>query len=55
MQMTTKKFEVEEALESLFVSELQAKLGSSPDGITQAEKQKRLTQYGLPNDYAIFR
>ena len=29
--------------------ELQAKLGSSPDGLTQAEAQKRLTQYG-PNE-----
>ena len=28
---------------------LQAKLGSSPDGLTQAEAQKRLTQYG-PNE-----
>jgi H+-transporting ATPase len=29
--------------------ELQAKLGSSPDGLTGAEAQKRLTQYG-PNE-----
>jgi H+-transporting ATPase len=29
--------------------ELQAKLGSSPDGLSQAEAQKRLTQYG-PNE-----
>ena len=29
--------------------DLQAKLGSSPDGLTQAEAQKRLTQYG-PNE-----
>ncbi len=29
--------------------ELEAKLGSSPDGLTQAEAQKRLTQYG-PNE-----
>jgi len=28
--------------------ELQAKLGSSPDGLSQVEAQKRLTQYG-PN------
>jgi len=31
--------------------ELQAKLGSSPDGLSQAEAQKRLTQYG-PNEIA---
>jgi len=33
-------------LESLPMPELQTKLGSSPDGLTQAEAQKRLTQYG---------
>jgi len=38
-----------EALKSLSMPELQAKLGSSPDGLTQAEAQKRLTQYG-PNE-----
>jgi H+-transporting ATPase len=31
------------------MSELQAKLGSSPDGLSQEEAQKRLTQYG-PNE-----
>ena len=31
--------------------ELQAKLGSSPDGLSQAEAQKRLVQYG-PNELA---
>jgi len=36
-------------LKSLPVPELQAKLGSSPDGLTGAEAQKRLTQYG-PNE-----
>jgi H+-transporting ATPase len=36
-------------LKSLPMSELQAKLGSSPDGLSQAEAQKRLTQYG-PNE-----
>ena len=36
-------------LKSLPMPELQAKLGSSPDGLTQAEAQKRLTQYG-PNE-----
>jgi H+-transporting ATPase len=34
---------------SLPMPELQAKLGSSPDGLTQAEAQKRLAQYG-PNE-----
>jgi H+-transporting ATPase len=29
--------------------ELQAKLGTSPDGLTQAEAAKRLVQYG-PNE-----
>jgi magnesium-transporting ATPase (P-type) len=36
-------------LKSLPMAELQAKLGSSPDGLSQAEAQKRLAQYG-PND-----
>src|SRR5665648_1024405 len=36
-------------LKSLPMAELQAKLGSSPDGLSQAEAQKRLTQYG-PNE-----
>jgi H+-transporting ATPase len=36
-------------LESLPKPELQARLGSSPDGLSQAEAQKRLTQYG-PNE-----
>lgn len=31
------------------MAELQAKLGSSPDGLSQAEAEKRLTQYG-PNE-----
>ena len=38
-----------EALKSMSMVDLQAKLGSSPDGLTQAEAQKRLTQYG-PNE-----
>jgi H+-transporting ATPase len=54
MQMATKKFEIEEDIESLSMFEIQAKFGSPPDGITQAETQKRLTQYGLPNDSATF-
>ena len=49
MQMAIKKSGVEEDLKSLPMSELQAKLGSSPDGLSQAEAQKRLTQYG-PNE-----
>jgi H+-transporting ATPase len=36
-------------LKSLPMAELQAKLGSSPDGLSQAEAQRRLTQYG-PNE-----
>ena len=36
-------------LKSLPMAELQAKLGSSPNGLSQAEAQKRLTQYG-PNE-----
>jgi H+-transporting ATPase len=43
------KPDVKDDLKSLPMSELQAKLGSSPDGLTQAEAQKRLTQYG-PNE-----
>jgi len=49
MQTNTKKSGVEEDLKSLPLPELQAKLGSSPNGLSQAEAQKRLTQYG-PNE-----
>jgi H+-transporting ATPase len=38
-----------EDLKSLPMPELQAKLGSSPDGLSQAEAEKRLAQYG-PNE-----
>ena len=38
-------------LKSLPMSELQTRLNSSPDGLSQAEAQKRLTQYG-PNEIA---
>ena len=38
-------------LKSVTMPELQKKLGSSPDGLSQAEAQKRLTQYG-PNEIA---
>ena len=36
-------------LKAIPIRELQTKLGSSPDGLTQAEAAKRLTQYG-PNE-----
>jgi H+-transporting ATPase len=36
-------------LKSLSLQELQAKLRSSPDGLSQTEAQKQLTQYG-PNE-----
>src|SRR5208282_4240453 len=36
-------------LKSLPMPELQARLGSSPEGLSQAEAQKRLAQYG-PNE-----
>jgi len=42
---------VEDDLKSLPLPELQAKLGSSPDGLSQAEAQRRLAQYG-PNEIA---
>jgi H+-transporting ATPase len=38
-------------LKTLPLAEVEKKLGSSPDGLTQAEAQKRLTQYG-PNELA---
>ncbi len=43
------KSDAKDDLKSLPMTELQAKLRSSPDGLTQAEAQKRLTQYG-PNE-----
>ena len=36
-------------LKTLPLAEVEKKLGSSPEGLTQAEAQKRLTQYG-PNE-----
>ena len=36
-------------LKSIPLPEMQAKLGASPDGLSQAEARKRLTQYG-PNE-----
>ena len=38
-------------LQTLPLAEVEKKLGSSPDGLTQTEAQKRLTQYG-PNEIA---
>jgi H+-transporting ATPase len=49
MQTIASKSEVKDDLKSLPLLELQAKLGSSPDGLSQAEAQKRLAQYG-PNE-----
>ena len=43
------KAEAKDDLKSLPMPEVEKKLGSSPDGLTQAEAQKRLTQYG-PNE-----
>ena len=40
---------VKDDLKSLPLAEVEKKLGSSADGLTQAEAQKRLTQYG-PNE-----
>jgi H+-transporting ATPase len=39
-------------LKSLPLAEVEKKLGSSPDGLTQAEAQKRLGQYG-PNELEV--
>ena len=49
METTTSKSDAEGDLKSLSMQELQAKLGSSPDGLSQAEAERRLTQYG-PNE-----
>ncbi|OPY65748.1 MAG: Calcium-transporting ATPase 1 [Syntrophorhabdaceae bacterium PtaU1.Bin034] len=46
MQTKESKSGMEEDLKSLSMPELQAKLGSSPAGLTQAEAQHRLTQFG---------
>src|SRR5580658_10732675 len=43
------KPDVKDDLKSLPLAEVEKKLGSSPDGLTQAEAQKRLVQYG-PNE-----
>ena len=49
MKPNANRPESSDDLKSLPMPELQAKLGSSPDGLSQAEAQKRLTQYG-PNE-----
>jgi H+-transporting ATPase len=41
--------ESKDDLKSLPMPEVEKRLGSSPDGLSQAEAQKRLTQYG-PNE-----
>jgi H+-transporting ATPase len=41
--------EPKDDLKSLPISEVEKRLNSSPDGLTQSEAQKRLTQYG-PNE-----
>lgn len=46
MQISTNTSEAKDDLQSLSISELQAKLGASPDGLSHAEAQRRLTQYG---------
>ena len=43
------KPEPKDELKNLPMAEVEKKLGSSPDGLTQAEAEKRLTQYG-PNE-----
>jgi len=45
------KPESKDDLKTLPMPEVEKKLGSSPDGLSQAEAQKRLTQYG-PNEIA---
>ena len=45
------KPDAKDNLQTLPLPEVEKKLGSSPDGLTQAEAQKRLTQYG-PNEIA---
>lgn len=43
------KLDAKDDLKSLPMPEVEKRLGSSPDGLSQAEAQKRLTQYG-PNE-----
>ena len=46
------KPEVKNDLKSLPMAELQKKLGTTPAGLSEAEAQKRLTQYG-PNEITV--
>ena len=48
---TASKPVAKDNLQTLPLAEVEKKLGSSPDGLTQGEAQKRLTQYG-PNEIA---
>ena len=43
------KPDAKDDLKTLPMPEVEKQLGSSPDGLTQAEAEKRLTQYG-PNE-----
>jgi H+-transporting ATPase len=45
------KSDAKDDLQTLPLADLQKRLGSSPDGLSQAEAQKRLAQYG-PNELA---
>jgi H+-transporting ATPase len=47
--MDAPKPSLKDDLKSLPLSEVEKKLESSPDGLTQTEAEKRLTQYG-PNE-----
>ena len=49
MASNTDQHDAKNDLKSLPLAEVEKKLGSSPDGLTQAEAQKRLAQYG-PNE-----
>jgi H+-transporting ATPase len=49
MKTSTEKAKAKEDLKSLPLSEVEKKLGSSPDGLSQAEAEKRIVQYG-PNE-----
>ena len=46
MKTAPKQPGAEQALKSLPMPELQAKLGTSPDGLSKAEAHKRLIHYG---------
>jgi H+-transporting ATPase len=46
MQKIAGKPNPKEDLKSLSLPELQKKMGSSPEGLSQTEAQRRLAQYG---------